>query len=382
MMKTLIATCALMAVMCHQWVLAQELTLGSKAPKLEVKKFIKGEEVKSFEKGKIYVVETWATWCPPCKISIPHLTELQKKYEDVTIIGVSVLEKNQGGVPDFVEEMGEKMDYRVAIDLVPEDGEVSDGKFVQGWMLPSDELGLPTAFIINGEGKIAWIGSPFSMDEPLEKIVKGKWDLVAEAKKVVDAKALQKKLTAIFEQVQQLYQQFNTDGEPDELLKALDSATKEVPDRALDFRLLRFQVLSLVKERASDAYAAAKELLASDKGDDPELLNKIAWVVVDPDRDTKADAKLTKLALQVALKADELTNQENPSVADTLAKAYFDNGDLVKAVKTQERVVELAEGTPMAQDASLRKRLRQYKKALDAASAKDKAEGGTTKALK
>src|SRR5215472_3894927 len=49
------------------------LLVGDPAPKIEVKEFIKGDEVKKFEKGKFYVVEFWATWCPPCRTSIPHL---------------------------------------------------------------------------------------------------------------------------------------------------------------------------------------------------------------------------------------------------------------------------------------------------------------------
>src|SRR5260221_10369818 len=45
---------------------AQDLSVGDPAPKLEVKEFVKGSPVKSFEKGKNYVVEFWATWCRPC----------------------------------------------------------------------------------------------------------------------------------------------------------------------------------------------------------------------------------------------------------------------------------------------------------------------------
>ncbi len=371
MTKTFLMTCALVATLCHSWALADELTLGSKAPKLELKKFLKGEEVKTFEKGKIYVVELWATWCGPCRATIPHLTELQKKYEDVTIIGVAVLEEEPDTVADFVEEMGKKMDYRVALDLVPEDGEPKDGKVVQNWMEAAGQQGIPTAFIVNGEGKIAWIGHPGNMDEPLSQIVEGKWDLVAEAKKLADEKVLQKKMASIFGELQKLYAQFSDDGKPDELLTALDSAAKEIPDKATEFRLIRFQVLSLSKERTDDALTTANGLLESDEGEDPQLLNNIAWIVVKPDRDSKADSKLVKLALKAALRADKLVKSENPSIADTLAKAYFDSGDLAMAVQTQERVIELAEGTRMAADPSLRKRLRQYKKALDAASAKN-----------
>ena len=374
MIKNLIATCAMITVLLSQAVSAQELTLGSKAPTLELKKLIKGEDVKSFEKGKIYVIELWATWCGPCRTTIPHLTELQKKFKDVTIIGVAIMEEDQSLVPEFVEEMGDKMNYRVAIDLVAEDADPNEGKIVTNWMNPAEQQGIPTAFIINGESKIAWIGHPGEMEEPLEKIVEGKWDLVAEAKKLADAKAIEKKMRATFGRLQQLFKQFSDDGDPKELLTELDTATTEMPDKTDIFQLFRFQVLSLAKGSADEAVELGTKIVESDKGEDAMLLNNIAWFIVDPSRETKADPKLMKLALKVAIKADKLAEGEDPSIADTLAKAYFDNGNLENAVKTQERVIQLAEGTRMAADPGLKKRLRQYKKALEAAAAKE-AEG-------
>ena len=77
-------------------VMAQTLKVGDPAPKIEVKSFVKGEPVKTFEAGKTYVVEFWATWCGPCKTSIPHLSELQKKHPAVTFIGVSVSGERPG----------------------------------------------------------------------------------------------------------------------------------------------------------------------------------------------------------------------------------------------------------------------------------------------
>ena len=266
MIKNLIATCAMITVLLSQAVSAQELTLGSKAPKLELKKFIKGEEVKSFEKGKIYVIELWATWCGPCRTTIPHLTELQKKFKDVTIIGVAIMEEDQSLVPEFVEEMGDKMNYRVAIDLVAEDADPNEGKIVTNWMNPAEQQGIPTAFIINGESKIAWIGHPGEMEEPLEKIVEGKWDLVAEAKKLADAKAIEKKMRATFGRLQQLFKQFSDDGDPKELLTELDTATTEMPDKTDIFQLFRFQVLSLAKGSADEAVELGTKIVESDKG--------------------------------------------------------------------------------------------------------------------
>ena len=58
------------------------LQIGDAAPELKVEKWVKGDPVTTFEKGKVYVVEFWATWCPPCIKSIPHLTELQKQYKE------------------------------------------------------------------------------------------------------------------------------------------------------------------------------------------------------------------------------------------------------------------------------------------------------------
>lgn len=365
MTKFLIASCLFVATLCLQLASAEELTLGSKAPKLELKEFIKGEPVTEFEKGKIYVVELWATWCGPCRATIPHLTELQKKFEDVTFIGVAVLEQDQSEVAAFVEEMGKKMDYRVALDQVPKDGEPSDGFVVKNWMEPAEQSGIPAAFIVNGESKIAWIGHPAAMEEPLAQIVEGKWDIVEEAKKLAEAKELQKKLQGIMNGLQKLYVQFNNDGKPDELLAAIDEAVKELPERATGLKLLQLQVLSTSKDRVDDAIAMVEQFTkADDTGDDPNILNNLAWILVNPDRETKADPKLLKLALTVARKADDLAKGEDPSVVDTLAKAYFDNGDLEKAVETQSRLVEMVQGTPMAADPSLKRRLNQYKKAL------------------
>jgi thiol-disulfide isomerase/thioredoxin len=160
---------------------AEGLAVGDKAPNLKVRGFVKGNPVTKFDKGKVYVVEFWATWCGPCRATIPHLTELQKKHKDVTFIGVSVFENDQAKVKPFVKEMGDKMAYRVALDSVPAGKPRNEGAMAKNWMIAAGQKGIPTAFIIDGEGRIAWIGHPATMDDPLDKIVAGKWDLKAAA---------------------------------------------------------------------------------------------------------------------------------------------------------------------------------------------------------
>src|SRR5688572_31224106 len=95
---------------------AAALGVGDPAPKLAQGKYVQGEPVTEFEKGKVYVIEMWATWCGPCIAAIPHVTELQKKYADqgVIVIGQNVWENDESKVEPFIQKMGEKMTYRVA----------------------------------------------------------------------------------------------------------------------------------------------------------------------------------------------------------------------------------------------------------------------------
>src|SRR5687768_4785612 len=86
------------------------LKVGDPAPKLQVDKWVKGEPIKELEKGKVYVLECWATWCGPCVQAIPHVTELQKKYKDkgLVVIGMNVWENDVKEVEPFVKKMGDK----------------------------------------------------------------------------------------------------------------------------------------------------------------------------------------------------------------------------------------------------------------------------------
>jgi thiol-disulfide isomerase/thioredoxin len=355
------------ALSMARWSEAQDLTMGSKAPKLEVARFVKGEPVTRLEKGKTYVVEFWATWCGPCIRTIPHLTKLQKQYKDITFIGVSIWERDPDAVEEFVEKMGDKMDYRVAVDSVPE-GEKGDGGFMaKNWMEPAEQQGIPTAFIINGDGLIAWIGHPGEIDDPLEQIAAGKWDLEGQVQKMKELIASKKKLQAVMVKLRKLFGEFEESGDPKELLQELDIASKELPEQAQQFSLVKFNILAGPKGDVDQALELGERLVETRFSDDAEALNNLAWAVVDPDRDKKADPKLLKFALRVATKADKLKDSEDPSIADTLAKAYFDNGQLDKAVETQERAVKQIEGTDNEQvGAAMKKRLRQYRRAVEA----------------
>lgn len=131
--------------------------------------YIKGTPInfqEEFGKGqKVFVLEFWATWCPPCRNSIPHLSELQQKYKDtVTFIGIT--SEDPTTVAQFVNRMGAQMDYTVVADTT--------GQTTKNYMEQFGIRGIPHAFIISKDGKVAYHGHPMepAFEANLQEAVK------------------------------------------------------------------------------------------------------------------------------------------------------------------------------------------------------------------
>ncbi|MBL9202702.1 MAG: TlpA family protein disulfide reductase [Opitutaceae bacterium] len=92
-------------------------------------------------KGKVVVVDFWATWCGPCRVEIPGYVAMQKKYGDqLAIVGVSL---DQGG-PEVVKAFAAK--YGINYALVMGDDEIQ--KAFGGIEA------IPTTFLIDRDGQI------------------------------------------------------------------------------------------------------------------------------------------------------------------------------------------------------------------------------------
>lgn len=302
------------------------LKAGDPAPALQPGRWIKGEAVTGFTSGKVYVVEFWATWCGPCRMTIPHLTELQKKFKDqgVTVIGQNVFEDDAPAVEDFVKEMGDKMDYRVALDRkAKEDDE--QGIMARTWMEASGQSGIPTAFVVDGSGKIAWLGHPMDgLDQVVTAVLAGNFDPAAMAR-------AQEERMALFMKVATAMQ----NEEWAAALTAIDEAAKAVPEMAAEMDMARFQVHLMKKD-----YPAVQKLageIADREKENAALLNELAWTLVATEGFDKPDLKLAE---RIARQANDAAKGEDPAVLDTLARVVFMGGDHPQAVELQAKAVK------------------------------------------
>ena len=156
--------------------------IGDSAPVIAPVTWLKGSPVAKYDSGRVYVVEFWATWCPPCIKTIPHLSALQQRYAStLTIIGVNAegllgFEAKTNAVSNFMTKHGSDMVYTVAM-------EDPIGKPISEiWVTGTGSMGAPTAGIVDQHGKLVWIGYPdvakgYTFDQALEDTLAGKVDL-------------------------------------------------------------------------------------------------------------------------------------------------------------------------------------------------------------
>ena len=298
-----------------------KLKVGDRAPALSDGKWVKGEPVSEFESGKVYVMEFWATWCGPCIAAIPHVTELQEKYKDkgVVVIGQNVWETDPAKVEPFVKEQGDRMGYRVVMD----EPSGQNGHMAKTWMAAAGQNGIPCSFIIDQDGKIAWIGHPMAMAPVLEKVVAGKWDAASARAEAEKAAAEEEKAMAAAATMSELFALARS-GKWDEFYAEADKAIDDI--------------------------------------ESSQALNELAWRIVDPVN--PFPQQNLDVALKAAKKADELTDNSNGAILDTLARVYWLRGDKKKALELQEKAVKVNDEAQF--DEELQQRLEEYRKGQDA----------------
>jgi len=385
--------------------------LGEPAGALEISEWVKGDAVDlAAAKGKkVVVVEFWATWCGPCRVSIPHLTQLQKKYENRGVVVVGVSDEDSATVRPFVNQQGDTMNYTVAIDR----GRQTSAAYMERY----GQNGIPHAFVVDKDGRVAWHGHPMSgLERVLDQLASNTFDLALERKReggvrrimeffqmalngagdealdklATQIAALDKevgginpeekldlaglKRSARFQTAMSDYQRAIVAGKSDAELAKIEARAMTFAPR--DFKLEDFRAQFQLQRTFSEYYRAVTgkgdeskadalaNKLESSSSDNAEMLNEIAWTLLTDERIKKRNLKL---ATKLALAAVNASDGKDASVFDTYARALFDSGNIGEAIRQQQRAIELCDPGDADRKGEFTANLKRYEAARKAA---------------
>ncbi len=319
------------------------LTIGSDAPALDVEHWVqdgmgKFKPVEKFEKGKVYVVEFWATWCGPCVASMPHLAELQKEYADKGVQIVSISDEDLETVEKFLERPvrgqsgdDEKKTYRDLTSAYCLTTDPDQSSSVD-YMRAAGQNGIPTSFVVGKDSKIEWIGHPMELGDTLAAVVDGSWDREAFAAQFKEKQEMELAMQSIGGLVQA--KKF------DEALEVIDRLAKK--NDSFQFKMMKLQILLMADRK--DAFVENVNQMYKALADDPASLNMLAWNLYEMTTQAKIDVEgLVDVSIAATEAAVSKAEKEvKASLLDTLAHYVFKKGDLDKAIKIETEALSLS----------------------------------------
>lgn len=300
----------------------QKLKVGSPAPPLSVETWVRADDAsfQSIQNGYVYVVEFWATWCAPCRRSIPKLHAMQEAFgpDGLRVIGVSTEESRT--VESFVGRMGPtQMDYAVAVD--------AKDKTKRAWMDAADLNGIPSMFIVDRTGVIQFIGSPFDPDLEtiLPLVLMDRYDAQLFRATVAKRNAIR---------------QARERGDYRQAERWIGEVVELEPKVFYPLALENVK-MKMVDMKDMDAGYAAAEQYASLYEDDGIALYVLAQMILN-DPDLANEDRRIDVAETIAGKAASKMDSSDPRAHSIRAAVAFRKGEFDKAVRLQRRAWRMA----------------------------------------
>ncbi|MDA7906158.1 redoxin domain-containing protein [Mariniblastus sp.] len=351
---------------------APKFTIGSKAPDLDIEFWISDNfgllpHTTKIEKGNIYVIEFWATWCGPCIAAMPHISELQEKYSADNVQIISVSDEDLDTVTKFLERpvagdpVGttyEELTSNYSLTIDP------DKSVFKDYFAAAQRTGIPCAFLIGKTGLVEWIGHPQQLDKPLEKVVSGEWDRDAFAVQFKKMEAENKRKAMLSQKLNRAMRGIGEQmrsGNPEKALQLIDDLIDDAQFKPMKKQLSMSRMGILISGNLDEAPRELEKFTNQNKND-AGALNSMAWGIYEK-HEKRSDVssgilKQAKKTAEAAVKADP----NNGAILDTLAHfIYVVDGNLDKAIEVQQKAV--ANGGPQKEQLqTFLKQLKEEKK--------------------
>ncbi|MDG2030356.1 MAG: TlpA disulfide reductase family protein [Phycisphaerales bacterium] len=347
-LASLIAITVMLGVVSTSAQAREKLKVGSSAPASTFSgaKLVSGKAPpSSFEKGKTYVVEFWATWCGPCLKSIPHLNDLSKQLKRSGVQFMGISDESASKVSAFVKKKGDGMSYTVIAD--------AKGGYNKAYMKAAGARGIPTAFIVGPSGKIAFIGHP--MSEEFEKVLLecsgGKYDpeLMKSAQPMLDG-ADRSITTRDWNQAH----------------RQLDKVLELDPWVFSDVMIQKYKLMlnDQGDQEMANAYLRQQINVYADK---PDVLTDIVILMINDPDVPKGNMEIANEAVSRVAMAQ---GEGDPQVLELIALVSYHQGDINGAVDKQFKAW-------MAADADYKPEMKRVLDKYKAEQAKSRGGKGT-----
>ncbi len=306
-----------------------QLKVGDVAPPVTVTDWVKGKpmDVLKDNKGKVIVLEFWATWCAPCIQMIPSNTELYERYKDKGLVFIGVTDTGQGqqlsSVQAFVGQQGDRMSYPIAFDSTQK----TDMAYVQG----TGAIGIPHAVVIGKDGKIAWFGHPMEpiMETTIKDLLMDRFD----PKRAEKQAEIQAKLTP-------LLNDFNFAVQRSEWDRCLELTEQMLAIDPENFDAMRFNVYILMEEmQSAEKLTNWVKTMIAKHGDNAQTMAILSSLMLAMPEVTD---RQPELAIETANSAMASPSKDSLSL-QMVAQTFYQLGLVDSAIKAQQAAVAISD---------------------------------------
>ncbi len=319
--------------------------VGDPAPAIENVTWVRGEEIQSWTAGHVYVIDFWATWCPPCIKGLRRLQTLHDRFvpRRVHFIAVAIWPTPKSRPPEEVLARFPELSYSLAID--------NENATADALMTASRSTGLPNTMIVDRLGRLAWVGAPSDgFEESLQAVVAGDFDIESARQ----ADIIRHRAEVFIGSASRAERSGNFRSAID----LIDQAIAVDPDRFSAYRGWQYEIALLRLEDPRAAKEIADGFLSSPQGEDPYALFILATRVVSNFEHTPPHLRDLDLALHCARKSVEKSREPDYENLALVAEIYALRGEYDAALHHQRHAMSLA---AEAEKASAEKSLEEYR---------------------